>query len=334
MVIIDIKAIKKELEALPLGSIVERTSNGVVRYSHQWRKGGKTHSYCLRPEDVPSLREKIERRKALQRILKENAASARAEAEYFTQVTTGDELKTWMRQALGLEKRDAFPSLVRFLSGVRESRVFILYGLRRTGKTTMLQQAVASLPVDEFDRAAYVQVTGSDTMADVNADLEKLRGAGCRYVFIDEITMMEDFIDGAALLADIHAPLGLKIVLSGTDSLGFWFSLGDALYDRAYVMHTTYIPFREYARLLRLEDVDDYIRYGGMLRPGAPLRDENGVETEDTSFRSEEALRRYVDTAIARNIQHALATYADGTRFLELRPLFEAGELTDRKSVV
>lgn len=45
---------------------------------------------------------------------------------------------------------------------------------------------------------------------------------------------MEDFIEGAALFSDIYASSGMKIVLSGTDSLGFIFqkktsSMTDAL---------------------------------------------------------------------------------------------------------
>ena len=42
----------------------------------------------------------------------------------------------------------------------------------------------------------------------------------------------------------------------------------DELYDRAYMVHTTFIPFREHGRLLKTDDVDEYIRYGGTLRMG------------------------------------------------------------------
>ena len=47
--------------------------------------------------------------------------------------------------------------------------------------------------------------------------------SGYKYVFIDEVTLIEDFIEGAALFSDIFAACGMKIVLSGTDSLGFFF---------------------------------------------------------------------------------------------------------------
>lgn len=79
---------------------------------------------------------------------------------------------------------------------------------------------------------------------------------------------MEDFIGSAALFSDIYATQGMKIVLSGTDSLGFWFALHQELYDRAITIHTTFIPFREHSCLLGINSIDEYIRYGGTLRAG------------------------------------------------------------------
>ena len=52
----------------------------------------------------------------------------------------------------------------------------------------------------------------------------KREANGFRYIFIDEITLMSDFIEGAALFSDVFATCGMKIVLSGTDSLGFMFT--------------------------------------------------------------------------------------------------------------
>jgi len=41
--------------------------------------------------------------------------------------------------------------------------------------------------------------------------------------------------------------MGMKLVLSGTDSLGFAMANRDELYDRSVMIHTSFIPFREYA---------------------------------------------------------------------------------------
>jgi len=53
----------------------------------------------------------------------------------------------------------------------------------------------------------------------VNQDLKLLEAQGFRYVFLDEVTLMEDFIEGAALFSDVFAASGMKIVLAGTDFL-------------------------------------------------------------------------------------------------------------------
>lgn len=82
------------------------------------------------------------------------------------------------------------------------------------------------------------------------------------------MTLFSDFIEGAALLSDIFAASGMKIVLSGTDSLGFLFAEDEQLYDRCFMLHTTFIPYREFAGVLGINGIDEYIRYGGTMSLG------------------------------------------------------------------
>lgn len=91
-------------------------------------------------------------------------------------------------------------------------------------------------------------------------------------MLLDKVTLMRDFIDSAALL-------------SGTDSLGFWFALRQELYDRAKMIHTTFIPYREHSRLLGIDQIDEYIRYGGTLRAGELAFDDVELNAGDASFR-------------------------------------------------
>ena len=181
---------------------------------------------------------------------------------------------------------------------------------------------------EERAKTVYIKARVTDTMADMNRDLKVLDSQGYRYYFIDEVTLMEDFIDSASLFSDVYAMMGRKIILSGTDSLGFWFALNQELYDRAYTLHTTYIPFREYSRLLGINDIDEYIRYGGTLRVGELAFDDEDALEADAAFRDDESTRRYIDTAICKNIQHSLACCDRGNYFRHLRTLYEAGELT------
>ena len=215
-----------------------------------------------------------------------------------------------------------------YLYSGESDRVCLVFGLRRTGKTTMLRQAIARMNKEDLSRTTYIKARRSDTMAMMNRDLKKLFDAGFRYVFIDEVTLMRDFIDSAALFSDVFAAMGMKIILSGTDSLGFWLAMDQELYDRAKPIHTTFIPYREYSRLLGIDSIDEYIRYGGTLRAGELAFDDEDVNAQDASFRDDESTRRYIDTAICKNIQHSLACYEAGGHFRHLYALYEAGELT------
>ena len=56
--------------------------------------------------------------------------------------------------------------------------------------------------------------------------------------------------------------------------------------------------------------------------------DDEDLNAEDASFRDDESTRRYIDTAICRNIQHSLRCYKYGKYFGHLYELYESGELT------
>ena len=327
-------ALESELARLPIGSIVRREIRGAERFYHQWREDGRTRSRYLKPVEAEELGAKIARRKELKRILSDRAQHGAvlptsAVPSFLTNVTTGENL---VRLAHGVESfktRDMFPTIMKYLRSDTHDRVLVVCGLRRTGKTTMLRQAVLALSADERAKTAYAKMTERDTMASLRADLETLQATGFKYVFLDEVTLMEDFIDTAGILSDIFAGMGMKIVLSGTDSLGFWFAERDELYDRAFTLHTTFIPFREHARLLGTDDVDDYINFGGTLRVGELLFSHADARNDAASFRDNETTRFYIDTAIARNIQRSLRCVDGGRHFRLLINLYEAGELTN-----
>lgn len=222
---------------------------------------------------------------------------------------------------------DCFTQIQDYLYSDTLDKVCLIYGLRRTGKTTMLRQCLYEMKEGDFKRSVYIKATVTDTMAALNKDLKQLRELGIKYVFIDEVTLISDFIDSAAILSDIYSAMGMKIVLSGTDSLVFWLAVHEELYDRAVMVHTTYIPFSEHSRLLGINDVDEYIRYGGTLKAG--VWDFNKeVNAADASFRDNESTRIYIDTAICSNIQHSLKCYQNGNHFRNLYDLYEKKELT------
>ena len=329
------QALLNELESLPKGYISRKVIRGTETFYHQWKENGKVKSKYLKRDEVEGFREQIRRRHAIQELLLKEGISGGAlrawevEADFETDVKTGAALRKFAKGVEKWERRDALKGLLQYVRGDTIDRVIIVYGLRRTGKTTMLRQAICDLSGGEFAKAAYVKMSPTNEMSELGRDMERLQRGGYRYVFIDEVTLMKDFVSDAALLSDIYAGMGMKVVLSGTDSLGFWLSLKDELYDRAFLLHTTFIPFREHSRLLKVDDVDDYIRYGGTLRMGGRDFDDPAAFAADAPFRDDETTRRYVDTAIASNIQHSLAFADDGRYFGKLRKLYDAGELTN-----
>lgn len=246
--------------------------------------------------------------------------------EFHTNVVTGTGLQALANSVAKYGKRDCFSTLQKFVNGSYDGKICILYGLRRTGKTTLLFQMLSELPIE---KTAYIKVQTIDDMSRLTKDLKALFELGYRYVFIDEITLLSDFIDTAAVLSDVFSMMGMKIVVSGTDSLGFAMANRDELYDRSVTIHTSFIPFREYARLLNICSVDSYIEYGGTLKMENMSFDDPDAAFDEVAFRDDESTRKYIDTAISRNIQHTLKNDHYGEYFNQLRELYEKGELTN-----
>ena len=324
-----IAELEHQIAELPAGSVTKKTVNGKDYYYHRWTEEKKRREKYIPAEELDWFRKQIEQRKALEKELKTlkkqlpNAAVPAASAQVFaTTVRTGAALRAFSAPIRNYKKRACFQQLHNYIYGSVQDRVFILYGLRRTGKTTMIRQIFAEMSDAELAKSAFIQTTTKNTLAEVNRDLQYLQTQGFQYVFLDEVTLMEDFIEGAALFSDVYATCGMKIVLSGTDSLGFLFTKDEQLYDRCILLHTTFIPYREFESVLGIQGIDKYIRYGGTMSLG-------GIHyNEASTFASKESADEYVDTAIARNIQHSLRCYQYEGHFRNLRNLYEKNELT------
>lgn len=326
--------LEEQIAKLPVGYISKKMINGKERYYQQWTENGKVKSKYIKNEDFEDFKKKIELRKSLQAKLSELKSSAAfietpsiKDAKFNLRVMYGTDLKDFASQTKDFQKRDCFAQIQDYLYSKTLDKVCLVYGLRRTGKTTMLRQCLFDMKESDFNRSVYIKAT-VNTMEKLNKDLKLLREQGIKFVFIDEVTLISDFIDSAAILSDIYSAMGMKIVLSGTDSLGFWLASHEELYDRAVMVHTTYIPFAEHSRLLGINDIDEYIRYGGTLKAGVWNLKNKEVKLEEASFRDNEATRVYIDTAICSNIQHSLKCYQDGNHFRNLYDLYEKKELT------
>lgn len=287
-----------ELDTLPKGGITYKKINGRAYAYYQWTQDGRQHSRRVKDEELEELSEKIQRRKELQEQVKGAGITAikkvNPDTVFQCAVRVGADLERFAKPVSGWKKRECFARLREYVFGSISDRVYILFGLRRTGKTTLIRQCILDMSEDQRDRTVFIQVQNHNTLKDLNQDLKYLEAHGYEYVFIDEVTLLDDFIEGAALFSDVFAASGMKIVLSGTDSLGFLFTENEELYDRCLMTHTTFIPYREFEEVLGITGIDEYI-----------------------------------DSAIAHNIQHSLKNYEYEGHFRSLRELYEKNELTN-----
>lgn len=317
--------IEREIAVLPAGGVSKKNVHGNIYYYHRITQNGKRMEKYVKADEVDELISNIEKRKKLEKELKKlkQCMPKEKNLDFKTKVLVGNRLKSLVSITRNYKKRECIQMLRDYIFEDIADKVFILYGLRRTGKTTLIRQIILELSDSDFNKAAFIQVTSRDSLSEIDEDLRLLEKNGYKYVFLDEVTLMEDFIEGASLFSDIYASSGMKIILSGTDSLGFAFSKEEQLYDRCIMLHTTFIPYGEFENVLGIYGIDEYIRYGGTMSLG-------GINyNASTPFSNIKDTEEYINTSIAKNIQHSLKMYQYGGHFRQLLDLYEKGELTN-----
>ena len=176
-----------------MGGITYKTING-KRYAHcQWTENGKQHSRRVKDDEFLELSAKI---------AAERSAVYSVAPQFKTDVKIGSQLTRFYASVMKWKKREIFSVLHDYVYGESNDRVMILYGLRRTGKTTLVRQLIGEMSSEMQMKTAFVQLSSRHSLAEVNHDLKLLESLGYRYVFVDEVTMLQDFIEGAALFSD------------------------------------------------------------------------------------------------------------------------------------
>ncbi|MDO4650783.1 MAG: AAA family ATPase, partial [Eubacteriales bacterium] len=213
-----LEEIEKELSELPIGYISRKVIRGKERFYHQWSENGKIKSRYLKAGEEEILRNQIERRKELQgekkRLQTPLEKHTERQVNTVTSSITGYRLLRFVEDIHTTDNRTCFQEIKEFLSREDESRICILYGLHRTGKTTLLKQGMASLAPDQLRNTAYLSLHRGDQMSVLEQDLRNLQDAGFQFVFIDNITLLKDFIASASILADIFASMNMRLIIS------------------------------------------------------------------------------------------------------------------------
>jgi hypothetical protein len=101
----------------------------------------------------------------------------------------------------------------------------------------------------------------------------------------------------------------MKIIITGTDSLGFLFADNDELFGRTIWVNTTYIPFAEHSEVLGIKDIDDYISFGGLMRKGEP---------KERFVHDYNSAKKYIDEAVSGNISYSISKISKNTELKQL----------------
>ena len=212
----------------------------------------------------------------------------------------------------GMRQRNVFAELMRHLEDNISGKITALYGLRRTGKTVLMQQAIVKL-MESGKKAMYMSLSPDCGFNRVIAVIRNFVAAGGEYIFLDEITAVEGFAQNAAILADDFGGEHVNIVIAGTDSLVLAIARDNTLYDRMNLISTTYIGYSEYHNLFPDAGIFEYIHSGGIM----PLN----------HFYCIDEAHRYIEAAIVDNIINSLRKNRFNKRYIRLLELDERGLL-------
>lgn len=238
-------------------------------------------------------------RKALQNYLLANGMFDNKKfAEYIAMMAiTGQQLKTQFnaKRVEGLnvqytKKRKAYVEVEKYVkSDKRDTKICAIYGIRRTGKSTLMEQVAQNLSDEQKKQAWFITCNNDTDFYDVVAFITKMLEKGDKYFFIDEITSAKNFQNIGQVLSDVFVKMDdAKIVVTGTDSLGLSLVHRGMMYDRIKFIPTTYTSFSEYSTLTGINNIDDYIKFGSTLKTDC--------------FSSYKETQNYIETSIVSNI--------------------------------
>ena len=109
---------------------------------------------------------------------------------YETNVVTGAALLAMSENVRGWRKRDCYQQLSTYLYGSGHDSVCLLFGMRRTGKTTLLRQIAESLLGRSDIRAAYMPQNYAELLPPDVTPVEFLTKSGRH----DEISRVRTFL--------------------------------------------------------------------------------------------------------------------------------------------
>lgn len=153
-------------------------------------------------------------------------------------------------------KRLEYDKLNSYLQS-SSNNIMILSGIRRTGKTILLNQ----LAYNNSNNSIIIQCEDNDTVENI---IREVMNYNKKYIFIDEVTKIYNINKNINLFYDLLTSKGYKVILTGTDSLSFEKSFKDSLFGRYEVVKIKPLNIIEYERLTG-KDIGSYKLDGGLF---------------------------------------------------------------------
>lgn len=214
-------------------------------------------------------------------------------------------------------RRDCFEDIMNYVmdNSPFQTKICAIYGLRRTGKTTLMEQCIEALSDEDKEKSILITCGKQTEFWKLYNKLEELIEKGYKFFFIDEITYANGFQETGESLANILVKYkNARIVITGTDSLGIVLPTYNLQYDRTFMVHTTYISFAEYSRLTGINNIDVYIEQGAVIEPDL-LSDYKKIHN-------------YINASISDNLINSLEKSEGIERYpAQLSELYEHDEL-------
>ena len=200
-------------------------------------------------------------------------------------IYTNHELNEYIKDNISdtWEERDFVAYARKYFHG-RKDKILAIGGLRGTGKTTGLLQAV-----NGFDACYITAQQKEEETADDYIDF--IRNTDAKYIIIDEYSWINnrEELDKYLYTAVQN---GKRIAITGTESITLEYLNYNTLIHRVDMVHVTMFTYEEYCRLHHLEpskkNCEDYLLNGGLFS-----------EYAVTNY---ETMQNYIKTAIIDNL--------------------------------
>lgn len=230
------------------GTIVKRLIRGKERFYHQWRENGKTMSRYLKPDEILPLRAKLE--ESREEVKKKGVGVGGERKKDSSLFLTGRRLEELSAAVSKMKKRAILQSLI-----THHSSFIILSGAENSGKTVLLQQAIAALSPKNRARAAYLSCPVNFGANEFMAELSSAYENGSRIFHLDAVERSQAITDLLPSLADTYLPLGCRFLIATRNQP----DTSSFITHHSSLVLSSPLSFADFALINNSDDLTDYL---------------------------------------------------------------------------